>query len=101
MLQHLINRLLVAIDFNVRRHCHGHGLKHGFQFLDADTVHELSQFDLEVYRSETLPDAPEVARNLAGLYRNLNTQKSYGHLYFKEPLESVDVCIIAFMYSLK
>ena len=35
------------------------------------TVHELSQFDLEVYRSDTLADAPEVAGNLAGLYSNL------------------------------
>ena len=30
------------------------------------SVHELSQFDLEVYGSETLPDAPEVGGNLAG-----------------------------------
>ena len=35
------------------------------------TVHELNQSDLEVYRSETLPDAPGVAENLAGSYRNL------------------------------
>ena len=31
----------------------------------------LSQSDLQVYRSETLPDAPEVAGNLDGLYCNL------------------------------
>ena len=36
-----------------------------------EAVNELSQFDLEVYRSETLPDAPEVTGNLAGLYCNL------------------------------
>ena len=35
-------------------------------------VHELSQFDLEVYRSEILPDVPEVTGNLAGLYCNLH-----------------------------
>ena len=35
------------------------------------SVHELSQFDLEVYGSEALPDAPEVGGNLAGLYCSL------------------------------
>ena len=36
------------------------------------SVHELSQFDLEVNPSETLPDALEVAGNLDGLYCNLS-----------------------------
>ena len=31
------------------------------------SVHVLSQFDPEVKLCETLPDAPEVAENLAGL----------------------------------
>ena len=35
------------------------------------SAHGLSQFDLEVCRSGTLPDAPEVAGNLAGLYCNM------------------------------
>ena len=40
-------------------------------WLLSISVHELSQFDLYMYCSETLPDAPEVAGNLAGLYCNL------------------------------
>ena len=40
-------------------------------FKSNYSVHELSHFDLDVYRSETLPDTAEVAGNLAGLYGNL------------------------------
>ena len=42
------------------------------------TVHALSQYDLEVYLPETLPDAPEAAGNLVGIHSQLCI---YGFLY--------------------
>ena len=36
-------------------------------FVDQDSVLEISQLDLEVWCSETFPDAPSILGNLAGI----------------------------------